>query len=112
MVESLYAMAGGGGAQGQANPLLSFLPLLLILLIMYFLIMRPQAKKQKEREKMLSALQKGDSVVTIGGIHGKIIGFKQNNQVVVLRVDDKVKLEVDRSAIASVSKSANGGEKE
>ena len=111
MVESLYAMAGGGGAQGQANPLLSFLPLLLILLIMYFLIMRPQAKKQKEREKMLAALQKGDSVVTIGGIHGKIIGFKQNNQVVVLRVDDKVKLEVDRSAIASVSKSGNGGEK-
>jgi len=110
VVENLYAMASGG-AQGQANPFLSFLPLLLILLIMYFLIMRPQAKKQKEREKMLQSLQKGDAVVTIGGIHGKIIGFKQNNQIVVLRVDDKVKLEVDRSAIASVSKEGKNGEK-
>ncbi|NOX36959.1 MAG: preprotein translocase subunit YajC [Calditrichaeota bacterium] len=98
-------MAGGGGAQGSANPFLSFLPLLLILLIMYFLIMRPQAKKQKERERMLASLKKGDKVVTIGGIHGKIMGFKNNDQVLVLKIDDNVKIEVDRTAIASVLKS-------
>ncbi len=105
MIESLYAMAGGGGAQGGANPFLSFLPLFLILLIMYFLIMRPQAKKQKERERMLASLKKGDKVVTIGGIHGKIMGFKNNDQVLVLKIDDNVKIEVDRTAIASVLKS-------
>jgi len=105
VIESLYAMAGGGGAQGSANPFLSFLPLLLILLIMYFLIMRPQAKKQKERERMLASLKKGDKVVTIGGIHGKIMGFKNNDQVLVLKIDDNVKIEVDRTAIASVLKS-------
>ena len=98
-------MAGGGGAQGGANPFLSFLPLFLILLIMYFLIMRPQAKKQKERERMLASLKKGDKVVTIGGIHGKIMGFKNNDQVLVLKIDDNVKIEVDRTAIASVLKS-------
>jgi len=105
VIESLYAMAGGGGAQGGANPFLSFLPLFLILLIMYFLIMRPQAKKQKERERMLASLKKGDKVVTIGGIHGKIMGFKNNDQVLVLKIDDNVKIEVDRTAIASVLKS-------
>ena len=107
MIENLFAM-GGGGAQGSANPFLSFLPLLLILLIMYFLIMRPQAKKQKERERMLASLRKGDQVVTVGGIHGKIMGFKNNDQVLVLKIDDNVKIDVDRTAIAGITKRAEG----
>jgi len=107
VVENLLAMGGGGG-QGAPNPFLSFLPLLLILLIMYFLIMRPQAKKQKERERMLASLKKGDQVVTVGGIHGKIMGFKNNNQVLVLKIDDNVKIDVDRTAIASIMKKAEG----
>ena len=98
MVENLYAMAGT--PQDGGNPFLSFLPLILIVAIMYFLILRPQSKKQKERQRMIEALQKGDKVVTAGGIHGKIVGFKNDNKVVILKVDDNVKLELDRTSIS------------
>ncbi len=73
---------------------------------MYFLILRPQAKKQKERQKMLDALKKGDDVITAGGLHGKIVGFKNDDKVVVLKIGDNVKVDVERSAIASVKRQA------
>ncbi|GAB4331698.1 MAG: hypothetical protein Kow0037_08500 [Calditrichia bacterium] len=106
MVETVYAMAGGAasGAQGGGNAFLSFLPLILIIAIMYLLILRPQAKKQKEREKMLNSVQKGDNIVTVGGIHGKVVGTKNDNQVLIVKVDDNVKLTIDLSAVASVEK--------
>ncbi|MCR5046972.1 MAG: preprotein translocase subunit YajC [Treponema sp.] len=68
--------------------------------IFYFFLIRPQNKKQKEMEKMLSALKKGDKVVTIGGIHGVVSSTKE--KTVILKVDDNTKLEFSRSAIASV----------
>ncbi len=68
--------------------------------IFYFFLIRPQNKKQKEMEKMLAALKKGDKVVTIGGIHGVVTSTKE--KTVVLKVDDNTKLEFNRSAIASV----------
>ncbi len=105
MIETLYAAAGGqGGSAG--NPIVGMLPLILILAIMYFLILRPQAKKQKERQKMLDALKKGDDVITAGGLHGKIVGFKNDDKVVVLKIGDNVKVDVERSAIASVKRQA------
>ena len=70
--------------------------------IFYFFLIRPQNKKQKEMEKMLSALKKGDKVVTIGGIHGVVSSTKE--KTVILKVDDNTKLEFNRSAIASVVK--------
>ncbi len=70
--------------------------------IFYFFLIRPQNKKQKEMEKMLAALKKGDKVVTIGGIHGVVSSTKE--KTVILKVDDNVKLEFNRSAIASVDK--------
>jgi preprotein translocase subunit YajC len=73
----------------------------LIIGIFYFLIIRPQNKKQKETRKMLEALKKGDKVVTIGGIHGTISSVKEKS--VLLKVDDNVKIEFARSAIASVT---------
>ncbi len=73
---------------------------------MYFLILRPQAKKQKERQKMLDAVQKGDEIVTAGGIHGKVVGLKNNDQVLLVKVDDNVKLEIDRTAVSSIKRSA------
>lgn len=76
--------------------------LLLILGIFYFFIIRPQTKKQKERQKMLDALKKGDSVVTVGGVHGRVVNFKNDEKIVILKVDDNVKLEVDRTAISSI----------
>ena len=68
--------------------------------IMYFFMIRPQNKKQKEMEKMLSALKKGDKVVTIGGIHGVVSSVKENT--IIVKVDDDCKIEFNRSAISSV----------
>ena len=80
--------------------LASMLPLLLVFVIFYFLLIRPQNKKQKETEKMIAALKKGDKVVTIGGIHGVISSTKENT--VIVKVDDNTKIEFNRSAIASL----------
>jgi preprotein translocase subunit YajC len=96
------APAGGEGSPGSS--LFSFLPLVAIIAIFHFLILRPQNKKQKETQKMLSALKKGDRVVTIGGIHGVIQSLKENT--VIVKVDENVKLEFNRSAISSVSSQA------
>ena len=93
---------GGGGEGGTASSLFSFLPLVAIIAIFYFLILRPQNKKQKETQKMLSALKKGDRIVTIGGIHGVIQSVKESS--VIVKVDDNVKLEFSRSAISGVER--------
>ncbi|HHY04562.1 MAG TPA: preprotein translocase subunit YajC [Thermoanaerobacterales bacterium] len=87
------------------NPALflqQFGPLILIFAIFYFLIIRPQQKRDKERKNMLSELKEGDDVVTIGGIFGRILNIKED--VVTLEVGDKVKIKVTRSAIGNVLK--------
>jgi len=91
----------GADGAAQGNPLLTFLPFLAIIAIFYFLIIRPQNKKQKETQKMLSALKKGDKIVTIGGIHGTIQSIK-DDQTVIVKVDEDTKLEFSRSAISTV----------
>ncbi len=107
VVETLYAMAGGQGTSGDGgNAFLSFLPLILIVLVMYLLILRPSRKKQKERQKMLEAVKKGDDVVTAGGIHGKVVGTKNDDKILVVKVDDNVKVDVDRTAITSIIRSS------
>lgn len=90
--------AAAGGAQGQM--MTTFVTFGLVILIFYFLIIRPQNKKQKETKKMLEALKKGDKVVSIGGIRGTVISVKE--QAVVVKVDDATKLEFTKSAISSV----------
>ena len=97
-------MGAPGGAEGGGNPIISFLPLIAIVAIFYFLILRPQNKKQKETQKMLAALKKGDRVVTIGGIHGVIQSVKEST--VIVKVDDNVKLEFNRSAVSGVERQA------
>ncbi|MCQ2579442.1 MAG: preprotein translocase subunit YajC [Treponemataceae bacterium] len=87
-------------AQGGAATLFSLLPIVLVFIIMYFLILRPQNKKQKETEKMIAALKKGDKVITIGGIHGVVSSTKE--KTIIVKVDDNTKIEFTRSAIASV----------
>ena len=93
--------AGGEGAPAGPMNLMSFLPFVAIIAIFYFLIIRPQNKKQKETQKMLSALKKGDKIVTIGGVHGTIQSVKESS--VIVRVDDTTKIEFSRSAISSVA---------
>ena len=88
-----------GGASG-GSMVTTFVTFGLVILIFYFLIIRPQNKKQKETKKMLSALKKGDKVVSIGGIHGTVVAVKEQSTVV--KVDDNIKLEFSKSAISSV----------
>lgn len=89
---------------GQGGILGLILPFVLMFVIFYFLLIRPQQKKQKTRNAMLSALKKGDKVVTIGGLHGTILEI--TDDIVVLKVNDVTKLTFDRS---SVSHSVNTG---
>jgi len=89
------------GAEGTGPSLLgSLLPFVFIIFIFYFLIIRPQSKKRKETEKMLSEIKKGDRIVTIGGLYGTIQSVKETT--VIIKADDNVKLEFLRSAISSV----------
>lgn len=87
-------------ASGMAGMLSTFLPMIAIFAIFYFFLIRHQNKKQKETEKMIAALKKGDKVVTIGGIHGVISSTKE--KTVVVKVDDNTKIEFNRTAIATV----------
>ncbi|HRY73634.1 MAG TPA: preprotein translocase subunit YajC [Spirochaetia bacterium] len=79
----------------------------LVFVIFYFLIIRPQNKKQKEMQKMIAAVKKGDKVVTIGGVHGTVHSVKEGT--VVVKVDDDCKIEFSKSAISAVT--AKGEEK-
>ncbi len=95
----LFSFMGAPSGQG-ANPLAMWMPIILIFVIMYFLILRPQAKRQKEQQKMLESLQKGDEVVTAGGIYGTIVGMKEKDTIMIIEVDKNVKLSVARSSIS------------
>ena len=98
------ATVQAGEAGGNKVGLLgSLVPFLLIIVIFYFFMIRPQNKKQKETEKMLNALKKGDKIITIGGIHGTVSSVKENT--VIVKVDDGCKIEFNRSAISTVLKS-------
>lgn len=84
--------------QGQdANPLMSFLPLLLIVVVFYFFMIRPQMKRQKEIRTFRESLAKGDKVVTTGGIYGRIIEVKET--YIVLEIARDVQIKVDKNGI-------------
>ncbi len=84
----------------QSAALMNLLPVILIFVVFYFLLIRPQKKAQDEHRKMIAALKKNDEVVTSGGIHGTIANVKDHT--VTLKVDDNVKIEIQRSSIATV----------
>ncbi|MDP7565230.1 MAG: preprotein translocase subunit YajC [Candidatus Marinimicrobia bacterium] len=96
----IQLFAGGQGAQGGGG-FLTFLPMVIILVIIYLLMIRPQAKRQKDKQKMLEDLKKGNHIVTIGGIHGTIAGFKgKEKKSIILKVDKNTNMTINRSAIA------------
>jgi preprotein translocase subunit YajC len=98
-LNTIIAMApsGNGGGGSFISTIIMFGA---IFLIFYFMIIRPQQKRAKDREKMLSNIQKGDKVVTSGGLHGVIAGLDE--KTVLLQVGDNVKLKFERSAISSI----------
>ena len=78
----------------------SLLPFLLIILVFYFLILRPQQKRQKEKQKLLDSIKKGDKVVISGGIHGMVEGIE--DKTVLVKIAENTKVKVDRSAISAI----------
>jgi len=98
-------------AAAEPNPMGMLVPMALIFLIFYFLLIRPQTRRQKEQEAMWKALDKGDDVVTAGGLHGRVVGV--NEDVLTLEVGslkggDKVRVKVSRTKVETVQKKAEG----
>jgi preprotein translocase subunit YajC len=86
------------------NPLFNLLPVILIFVIFYFMLIRPQKKAQDEHRKMLESLKKNDDVITTGGIHGTITNVKDST--VTLKVDDNVKIEMQKNCVSSIKRKA------
>jgi len=96
MISVAYAAGPAGG--DTTSFMISLVPLILIFIVFYFLLIVPQQKKAKQHKEMLDNIQKGDEVITNGGIHGKVVGIA--DQVLTLDVGDKVKIKVSREFIA------------
>lgn len=98
LVSPAAAQAATGAAQG--NPLMSLLPLVILFVVFWFLLLRPQMKRAKEHRELLSKLQKGDEVVTSGGMAGRIEDI--SDSFVTVEIADKVSVKVQRGAITAV----------
>jgi len=98
-MELAYAMGPQPGG-GQGSQIMSFLPIILIFVIFYFLLIRPQQKRSKEHRSLLSNLKVGDNVLTSGGIYGRITGLRDD--IITLEISDKVRVKVSRGHIAGV----------
>ena len=97
MFESIaYAAAPGG----SANPLGAFIPLILIFVIFYFLLIRPQQKRQKQHRSMLDTLKAGDEIITNGGLYGRIVSMYEDNTL-SLEISKGIKVKIVRSAVAN-----------
>lgn len=99
-VTPAYAQAAAAPAAGGAAPFLQFVPLLLVFVIMYFLILRPQQKKMAQHRAMVGALKKGDSVITQGGLIGKVVGLRDDELDV--EIAQGVRVRVVRATVAQV----------
>ena len=97
----------------QGAGIMAYFPFILILAIMYFLMIRPQAKRQKEKQEMIHALKKGDKVITIGGIHGTVAGFKgKEGKAILLQVDSNTKITINRASVSSLANKDDASQKE
>src|SRR6516165_3236744 len=98
----LLAQQSAAPAQPQPDLLSTLLPFLFMGVVSYFILIRPQQKKQKQHQQLLANLKTGDRVVTSGGIHGLIANVKETT--FLLKVADNVKIEIDKSAVSGVEK--------
>jgi preprotein translocase subunit YajC len=99
-VDFLYASTqlgqGGGG-------LAAFLPFIVIMFIIYFLMIRPQTKRQKEKDTMRDDLKKGDKIITMGGIYGTVQGFKEKGRQAIIKIDNNTNITINKTAVASLA---------
>jgi preprotein translocase subunit YajC len=94
---AVLSVVGAGTAPGQGNALITLLPLVLVFVVFYFFMIRPQMKKQKEMTNYRNSLKRGDKVVTTGGIYGRINDVRDN--YVMVEVGGDVKLKIDKNAV-------------
>jgi preprotein translocase subunit YajC len=85
-------------AGGSSNPIMSFLPLILIAVVFYFFMIRPQTKRMKDQKNFITNLKKGDKIVTVGGIHGKIAEI--NDDTFMMEIENGVKMKIDRVSVS------------
>jgi preprotein translocase subunit YajC len=88
------------GGSGSGSPVMTFVMLGGMVLIFWLFILRPQQKKQKDRQKLLESVKKGDKIVTVGGMHGTVIGVEDKD--ILIQIADNVKVKFDKSAISAV----------
>lgn len=97
MNQLLILMAPQQGGQGG---IMSFLPLIAIVVVFYFFMIRPQMKKAKEQKKYIEALKKGDKILTIGGIYGKIVEVR-DDATIIMEVEDGTKMKISKNAVSN-----------
>jgi preprotein translocase subunit YajC len=102
----LLAQAPAPSPSGAGSGLISMLPFVFIFVIMYYVMLRPQMRRQKEQARLVSSLKTGDRVVTASGIHGLISNVKETT--VIVKVADNVKLEMEKTAVTNVVKPTQG----
>ncbi|MDP7354927.1 MAG: preprotein translocase subunit YajC [Desulfobacterales bacterium] len=101
MIDLAYALGQGGGAGQGGGGFSAFIPLILMFVIFYFLLIRPQQKKSKDHRAMIKNLRKGDRIITGGGIHGRITGMGETTLTV--EIADKVRVKVNRGNISTLA---------
>lgn len=104
LISAAYAQDAAGSPPGGANTsmIMNFLPIILIFGVFYVLIIRPQQKKMEEQNKMIKALQRGDRIITSGGIHGKIVKV-ENDDNLIIEIADGVQIKVVRSHVSGLA---------
>jgi preprotein translocase subunit YajC len=100
-IPGILLMAPAAGNGQQQDPIMAFLPLILIAVIFYFLIFRPQKKRQKERETLVSKMEKGDKVITSSGIHGTVAQIEDGT--ILVQVSDTTKIRFEKSSVSTVT---------
>lgn len=109
MFDIAYAMGAGGASGEGAGGFTGFIPLILMFVIFYFLLIRPQQKRTKEHRQMISNLKKGDRIVTSGGIHGRITGM--DDSTLTVEIADKVRVKVARGNVSNLAQPAAASSK-
>eukprot|EP00828_Plagiopyla_frontata_P033624 TRINITY_DN43652_c0_g1_i1.p2 TRINITY_DN43652_c0_g1~~TRINITY_DN43652_c0_g1_i1.p2 ORF type:complete len:129 (-),score=13.56 TRINITY_DN43652_c0_g1_i1:80-466(-) len=101
LTNTAFAMGQAGAQGGQAGGFTAFVPLILMFVIFYFLLIRPQQKKAKEHQNMINNLKKGDRIITSGGIHGTIVSLDDTSMN--LEIADNVKIKINRGNVAGTA---------
>ncbi len=110
MIGIAYAMGQGGGSEGAAGGFAGFIPIILMFVIFYFLLIRPQQKRNKEHRQMVANLKKGDRIITSGGLHGRVTGI--DDTTLTVEIADKVRVKVNRGNVSTIVQSAPQSQEE